>query len=260
MNNTISDNDLILYFYRDGLDAARIAEIDAALQTSPALRERYAALQRMLDGAAAGPAIEPDAGFTDRIWRRLEQRIDQASPQAARETWADRLRELLQSLLSPRFALAGTFALALAVGLGYYAGRSSATHESAARESSARESAMAARVLDAYVADHLRATENLLLTAANSDSPGIAAGNNELAATLVESNRLYAAAAARAGNTRLADFLRQLEPVLLELANQPADASVESRDGLRDYLRKTDLLFQVRATQARIDTTTKRKI
>jgi hypothetical protein len=85
------------------------------------------------------------------------------------------------------------------------------------------------------------------------------ASNSDVAATLVESNRLYAAAAARAGNTRLADFLRQLEPVLIDLANQPADASIQSRDGLRDYLRKTDLLFQVRATQARIDSAGKHK-
>jgi len=103
-------------------------------------------------------------------------------------------------------------------------------------------------------------TEGLLLTASNSDSAELLAGNRELAQTLVESNRLYALAAARSGNARLADFLRQLEPVLLELANQPADASVQSIDGLRDYLRKTDLLFQVRATQARIDAADKHKI
>ena len=249
---TIRDNDLILYFYRDGLDAARIAEIDAALQSSEPLRARYAELRRMLDAADAVPTAEPDAGFTQRVWRRLEQRID--AERAARRSWTDALRERLDSLLSPRFALAATALLAVAVGLGYYAGRQSATIEVAERES-----ALASRVLDAYVADHLRATEGLLLTASNSDSAALAAGNNELAATLAESNRLYAAAAARAGNTRLADFLRQLEPVLIELANQPADASVESRDGLRDYLRKTDLLFQVRATQARIDTAGKHK-
>jgi anti-sigma factor RsiW len=252
--NTISDNDLILYFYRDGLDAARIAEIDAALQVSPSVRERYAALRRTLDAVESAPGIEPDAGFTDRIWRRLERRIEQASPRPTHSHWRERIGELLHALLSPRLALAATCALALAVGLGYYAGRSSATHEA-----TVRENAMAARVLDAYVSEHLRATEGLLLTASNSDSAQLAAGNSELAGTLVESNRLYAAAAARAGNTRLADFLRQLEPVLLELANQPADASVESRDGLRDYLRKTDLLFQVRATQARIETTGKHK-
>ena len=250
--NPIRDNDLILYFYRDGLDAARMAEIDAALQISEPLRARYAELRRRLDAADTAPPIEPDADFTRRVWRRLEQRIDAGTE--TRRTWTDALRDLLDSLLSPRFAIAATALLAVAVGIGYYAGRHSATIEVAERDN-----AMAARVLDAYVADHLRATEGLLLTAANSDSTELAAGNSELAATLVDSNRLDAAAAARAGNTRLADFLRQLEPVLIELANQPADASVESRDGLRDYLRKTDLLFQVRATQARIDTAGKHK-
>jgi len=97
------------------------------------------------------------------------------------------------------------------------------------------------------------------LTAVNSDNAGFGAGGSDLAATLADSNRLYAAAAARSGNARLADFLRQLEPVLIDLANQPADAPVQSREGLRDYLRKTDLLFQVRATQARIDNTGKHR-
>jgi hypothetical protein len=248
--NAISDNDLILYFYQDGLDAERIAEIGAALHDSDALRARYAELQRTLHAVDAGSAIEADAGFTERVWRRLEQRIEETSPASVRDDWRTRLHDLLQSLLSPRFALAATSMLALAVGIGYYAGRSSATHG---------ESAMAARVLDAYVVEHLRATEGLLLTAANSDSNDLHASNSDVAATLVESNRLYAAAAARAGNTRLADFLRQLEPVLIDLANQPADASVQSREGLRDYLRKTDLLFQVRATQARIDGAGKHK-
>lgn len=252
--NSISDNDLILYFYKDGLDAGRIAEIDAALHAMPDLRERYSRLQRVLGAVDAAPATEADADFTARIWQRLERRIEQSTPSHVHRGWRDRLLDLLQSLLSPRFAVAATCVLALAAGIGYYAGRSSATHDA-----SVRESAMAARVLDAYVADHLRATEGLLLTASNSDSANLRAGNADLAATLADSNRLYASAAARAGNTRLADFLRQLEPVLIELANQPADASVESVEGLRDYLRKTDLLFQVRATQARIEPAGKHK-
>jgi hypothetical protein len=111
----------------------------------------------------------------------------------------------------------------------------------------------AALVLDAYVAEHLRATEGVLMTASNSGNTEILDGNRALAAQLVESNRLYALAAARAGNTQLADFLRQIEPVLISLANGPAASPVQSPDGLREYLRNTDLMFQVRAAEARLD-------
>jgi hypothetical protein len=250
--NRISDNELILYFYRDGLAAERIVEIDDALFASPELRLRYTDLQRMLHEIDCAPALEPDAEFTQRVWRKLATRIA-AEPQRARRgsPWFDWLRG---GFARPVFA--SVVLLALAAALGYYAGR----HGAPQGDDSAQARAMSARVLDAYVAEHLRATEGLLLTAVNSDSSELRAGNRDLAAALVDSNRLYALAAARSGNARLADFLRQLEPVLLELANQPADAPVQSLDGLRDYLRKTDLLFQVRATQAHIDPADKHRI
>jgi hypothetical protein len=233
----ISDNDLILYFYRDGLDARRIDEIDDALFASARLRRRYMALKRMLSNVDSDPAIEPDPDFTERMWRKLSTQLDGKPVRRIAH------RRVATSM---RFAMAASVLLAVAGGIGYYAGRTSAPQPT--------QNAMASRILDAYVADHLRATEGLLLTASNSDSSEVLAGNRALAQSLVESNRLYALAAVRAGNTRLADFLRQVEPVLLDLANQPADASVQSIDGLRDYLRKTDLLFEVRATQARLDT------
>jgi len=248
--NPISDNDLILYFYRDGLDPRRIAEIDDELFASVDLRLRYTELQQMLRRIDVQSAVEPDAGFNARIWQRLEARLERERAFSAQSSLRSRWHTLLLALSPPRLALAATCLLAVAVGGGYYLGRTHAPQP----DETARANAMAARVLDAYVTEHLRTTENLLLTTLNSDSNELRASNREVAATLVESNRMYALAASRAGNSRLADFLRQLEPVLLEVANQPADASVQSVDGLRDYLHKTDLLFQVRATQARIDT------
>jgi anti-sigma factor RsiW len=250
--NPISDEDLVLYHYRDGLDAAALAEIAAALDASGELRARYAALERTLARVDALPAPEPDAGFNARLWRNLEPRL-QTRTRVERTSWLERLHAWLTP---PRLAFAGAACtLALAVGIGFYAGRQSAPEAPAV----ASADAAAARVLDAYVAEHLRATEGVLMTASNSDSATLLDSNRELAASLVESNRLYALAAARAGNTQLADFLRQLEPILISLANQPASPSIEPAQGLRDYLRSTDLLFQVRATEARLDKPAPRK-
>jgi hypothetical protein len=247
--HTISDDDLVLYHYRDGLDADRLGEIRDALAASPELRARLASIERALAGADAEPAPEPAAGFEARLWQELEPRL--LTRRGTRRTWRDALHAIPAWLTPPRLAFAGACAIAIAVGVGFYAGRRSAPEAPPVAETSA--SAAAARVLDAYVAAHLRATEGVLMTASNSDSSAILDDNRALAAQLVESNRLYALAAARAGNAQLADFLRQIEPVLISLANLPSSSPVQSSEGLRDYLRDTDLMFQVRAAEARLD-------
>jgi hypothetical protein len=250
----ISDEDLVLYRYRDGLDAARIAEIGAALAASSDLRARYAAIEQAVAGFDA-TAVAPAPALAARVWRQLEPRLVEAGVIVPRPGVAARLRAFFAPPAPARLAWAGACAILLAIGVGYLAGRNSVnvTPPLAATGGGADADAAAARVLDAYVAAHLRATEGVLLTASNSDDATLLEGNRELAESLVESNHLYALAAARAGNPRLAVFLRQLEPVLLSLANQSGAATVESSEDLRQYLGKTDLLFQVRATEARLD-------
>ena len=258
--NPITDDDLVLYHYHDGLDATRIAQIAAALATSPALRERYAAIERAVAHFGQDElAPAPDLGM--RLWLRLEPRLVEAgvvtSSSSARahasvagQSTLDRLRAwLAPTPLRPSFAAAAV--LVVAIGAGFFIGRQSVTVSPTA--TSAEADAAAGRVLDAYIAANLRATERVLLTASNSGDALLLEGNRQLAQSLVESNRLYALAAARASNARLADFLRQLEPILLSLANQPGTAAVQSSEDLRRFLDATDLLFEVRATEARLD-------
>lgn len=109
------------------------------------------------------------------------------------------------------------------------------------------------RVLDDYVATHLRKTESVLLGVLNDESSRLAAGDDGHARNLLDDNRLYAAAAARRGDKALAGFLRTLEPVLTELANQTPDDGIQlQQEGLRELVRNADLLFQVRVVEQRL--------
>lgn len=247
--NPITDDDLVLYRYRDGLDGARIEQIAAALAESPALRERYAAIERAI-AHFDSQDIEPDADIGARLWRRLSPQLEEAGVVVSS---SPRMLDRLRTWLVPpqaRLALAVAATVLVAIGVGFIVGRQTVT--APPQVASNGVEAAAARVLEAYVAANLRATEGVLLTASNSGDASLLEGNRELAQSLVESNRLYALAAARTGNTQLATFLRQLEPVLLSLANQPGTATLQSSDDLRHFLDSTDLLFQVRTIEARL--------
>lgn len=254
--NPITDDDLVLYRYRDGLDAARLEQIATALAESPALRERYAAIERAI-AHFDSQDLEPDPDLGSRLWRRLSPQLEEAGVVV---TTSRRMLDRLRAWLTPpqaKFAFAVAATVLVAIGVGFVVGRQSVT---APPQVAANDvGAAAARVLEAYVAANLRATEGVLLTASNSGDASLLEGNRELAQSLVESNRLYALAAARAGNSQLATFLRQLEPVLLSLANQPGTATLQSSEDLRHFLDSTDLLFQVRTIEARLDRTGKRR-
>jgi hypothetical protein len=255
--NPLTEDDLVLYHYRDGLDAARIEEIAAALAESPALRERYAAIERAI-ATFDSREIEPDPDIGSRLWRQLAPQLEEAGVIVVPSRG---IVERLRAWLAPpqaRFAFALAATVLIAVGVGFVVGRQTVT-PSAPLASNEVEVAAATRVLEAYVAANLRATEGVLLTASNSGDASLLEGNRELAQSLVESNRLYALAAARSGNAQLAGFLRQLEPVLLSLANQPGAATLQSSEDLRQFLDSTDLLFQVRTIEARLDRTGKRR-
>ncbi|MBL8297116.1 MAG: hypothetical protein JNN30_02105 [Rhodanobacteraceae bacterium] len=257
--NTIRDADLILYYYGDGLSSAERAEIEQALAGSAALGARYQLLLATLRAVDAQSAPEADGGFEQRLWLRWEEQVSAAPAarghrsEAGRASARERHRGRVPGLR--RYAGAA-LALVAALGIGFLIGRQ--PHDAQPPVGTSPTAALArrdlaTRALGAYVAAHLRETEGVVLTAVNSDNAALLEGNRELAASLLESNRLYAQAAVRAGNPRLADFLRQLEPLLLDLANPASVDPIQGSDGLRDYVDKTDLLFQLRAIQARME-------
>lgn len=261
---SIRDDDLILYHYRDGLAPERLREIATALAGSPELAARYQTLRQLLAAADADALPPYDPDLEARLWQRLQPRLADASaptgasPPRARTRAHARPRRRLRAWGA---GLAATAVLALAVYLPLsrrepappaapIAAQPAAPVAALARAGAGQASAD--RVLDAYVAGHLRSTEGLLLSVVNNEGGALAPMDPGYVRDLVDDNRLYAAAAAERGDRALAGFLDSLEPTLIELANRAPAEGVEQENALRDYVDGSDLVFQVRAVEARL--------
>ena len=229
----IHDDELFAFLLDDALEPARAEAVRAALVRSPALAARLATISDAYERAFEAP--ERDDLFEARTWRRVAAKLD-ATPVAAARPASSR---------TARYAMAAT--LLVTLGVGFLAGRIG-RDEPVAPTTAATSPLLAAdsaqRVLAMHLASHFESTERALLVAANS--PDDAETARALARDLIEGNRVYASAAERAGRPQLADFLRQLEPVLVELAN----GSELSSDVVAEQIRDRDLAFKTRAAAA----------
>jgi len=239
--NPISDAELLQFHYRDGLDNARLAQIEDELFVDAALRQRLADLRESLTLVGAHwPPTQADEHLEARVWARLQPTLT-ARPVAM--SWWRKLADALGNISSPRLALAGVVIAALVIGFLLGQQTPSPTNAPTASTALLREDA-ATRVLAAYLVNHLQDAERALLVASHSPQDGAAAA--DLAASLIDANRLYALAAERAGKPALGQFLRELEPVLIELSTEPDAVNAD----LALQIRQRDLTFKTRAAAA----------
>src|SRR5262249_42744260 len=117
---------------------------------------------------------DPDLGA--RLWRRLEPRLEAvgAIANVTGQSALDRLRAWLAPM-SLRSASVAAAVLVVAIGAGFFLGRQSVPVSPPVASIGA--DAAAERVLEAYVAANLRATERVLLTASNSRDASLLEGN-----------------------------------------------------------------------------------
>lgn len=236
MANRPDDEELALRFWGEHPEPDAI---DRAIAADPELARRYRELAGALAALEAIEAPEPRAGLEGRLWARVAPGL------------APRRSRFLALPSWPRLATLAAAAVALAVG-GFLAGRASgpapaplvaeATLEALSPE--ARD-----RLLAAALTEHLDSSERLMVELVNDDRPS---DDNErrLAAALLDSNRLYRAAAERAGQRRIAAVLGEIEPLLAELANAPAEGDVTA--AARERIDSQDLLFRVRVTRGNL--------
>jgi hypothetical protein len=116
------------------------------------------------------------------------------------------------------------------------------------------DSMVTERLLRAEVEDHLERSQRMLVELVNADyeigAPVV--GDRTRAADLVAAGRLYRRSALEVGDAEIGMLLEDLERVLVEVANGPADIAPEELARLRRRIDDQDLMFRVRVVAREI--------
>jgi hypothetical protein len=229
-----SEDELVLYYYSEsGRHSTRIA---AHLDECDQCRAAYADLAETLKMMPAVNAPERGEHYGLEVWQRIRPSLPTDLP--APGFW----------FAWRGFALAGAFAALLIAA--FVAGRTWPASSPPAPQTLATTETAADpsdRVRTAAIADHLEASERLLLDFVNAGGQVVDVTHEQAAAAdLVDANRLYREAAIGAGDTMVADVLDSLERNLIEIAHGPTTLSLDEFNQTRLRLDAAALLFKVR--------------
>ena len=233
MTNHLSEEQLILHYYGETPrgEAARLTEHLASCGECEAANTSLRRMLMLVDSAAP---VEARPGFERDVWVRLEPKLEKN-----RRSWK-------MFFWAPQWALAGGVAALVLVA--FMAGRISNSPGVVAPAQPAQASPE--RVLHTAVGDHLDRTQMMLVELVNADTDQLdqLAGEQARASDLVAANRLIRQSAEQSGDAAIADILEDLERVLLEIANAPADVTSNELSDLKSRITTQDLLFRVRVT------------
>ncbi|MGD9021655.1 MAG: hypothetical protein PVF46_07645 [Lysobacterales bacterium] len=243
--NKITDEDLVLLYYGEHDDpslASRVAE-------SRELSARFDALCAELKLADAYRPPHRGSDYGADVWQRISPRLEGGSEPAH-----SRLSSWLQALGQPRFSLAGALSVALVAVLAFTLGRNGG-QQPVEQQLAPGVAAIAAgidpnRLLSHQVANHLEQMDLVLTQFANTQEPnGREAG---YATDMLLANRLYRQAATASGDHKLAAFLGELEPLLIEMAYEAQSGSPATRARMQREI-KHSLLFRLRVMNAQLN-------
>jgi len=234
MHNHLSDDELILHYYGE-IDRADRARIDSHLASCGECQFAQGRLARVMTLVDSAAPVDAPLGFERTAWARLEPALD-----ANRSRWRT-------FFWFPQWALAG--GVAALVVAAFVAGRFSGGDSPVTTAPSAAVAEVEpSRVLQAAVGEHLDRTQMVLVELANaeSDGAGVLAVEHQRAEDLVAASRVIRQSALQSGDGQVVDILEDLERVLLEIANAPANATSNDLTDLQSRITREDLLFRLR--------------
>jgi hypothetical protein len=221
--NHLSEEQLVLFYYGESAEAAGVEDHLAECETC---RADFRSLQLVLNTVDSAPVPERQAGYGEAVWQRIENKLGARPARRGFRWW----------IWAP--------ALAMLLLSAFLVGRLSRRSDVLASQQQVRE-----RVLLVAVGDHLERSQMVLAELSNApEQKGRLdiSDERELAAELVDDNRLYRETARTTGDTAVASVLDDLERVLLEIAHSPSEISSAQLADLQQEIESRGLLFKVR--------------
>lgn len=227
-----------LFAYREGNVKNREATA-AHLNGCAECRAELERIEEVFRALDALPVPDPGEDYGTRVWRQIAPRL----PERPRRWW--------ESLFAAR-RLATAGALAAVVIAAFLIGRY--TPREPVGPDIADASKVRERVLVVAVGEHLGRSEMILVELANaqpvqgSKRINIAA-EQKRAESLVEENRLFRQTALSGGDKAIASTLDELERVLLDVANSPAEVTPAQFESIRKRIAEHGILLKVRVVR-----------
>jgi hypothetical protein len=233
MNNHLSEDELILHYYGE-TERADHARVESHLGSCAECQFANEKLRRVMTLVDSASPVDAPMGFERTAWARLEPALD-----ANRSGWRT-------FFWFPQWALAGGVAALVVVA--FVAGRFTGSDPISTVPNTEVADVEAGRVLQTAVGEHLDRTQMMLVELANAETDGadVLAGEQARAEDLVAANRVIRASALQSGDAQVVDILEDLERVLLEIANAPANATSNDLTDLQSRITREDLLFRLR--------------
>jgi hypothetical protein len=241
--NHLSEEQIVLHYYGDAEEAA---EVERHLAACPDCRAEFARVQSMLQQIEPLEVPEPVAGFEEKTWLNLRDRL----PEKGNFLW--RLFGAQQ-----KWALVGAMIVLLAAA--FLAGRFwPRPGQQVAQQPPSQVNPQ--RVVLVAVGDHLERSQMLLVEIMNADTKGPINFSSEQAEAreLLDSNHLYRVSSQQAGDPQVARLLDQLGRVLAEIANGPAEVSPGDLEQVRHTIQSEGLLFKVRVVGSEVNSRVRR--
>ncbi len=267
-----SDESLILYFYSE-LDAIEADKLEQELQQNETLRNRYQNLVEVLRVSQTEAIPEPSEMLNQNIMAAVHRSIDQhhLSADADNHNQKQNINKLqaffhqFKWLNAISFAVIAVFSFSL-----FYLGRISVEqlpermHADVENSNSQQQpnfsNSQSQRVLYQSLQQHLDSSNRLLTTVSNTESQEAASINQRMQYLddLLAFNRLYRRLLEKNGDQQLAQVLRQMESILIEIKN--ADSSTDSEfslneqqlESVKQRLNHSDLIFKIRVSKQKI--------